>query len=352
DKDGNILDKESLDYFSRINLDKACFNIYISSGNKIASCCRLSNDLDLAGADSFGNGGVSLGSHRVVTVNLARLGKRAKSYDHLIELMNEQLELAKNTLNAHRKLLEKRNDQNFLPFVKRGLVVMSRLFSTFGMNGIYECLEQMGHSIMTKQGKQMAINILQEIKDYATNCTKEYGHPFNVEQVPGESLAIKLAKKDELLYGLDYPIYANQFVPLWVDCDIMDRIELDGAFSKVLTGGGISHLNMSEKLTHANQMKKLIECSIKHGCEHFAINYNYCRCENKHTTISGQTDICPICAGKITDQYTRIVGYLTPVSSWNKGRRKEHSERIFKKEATLGSKINTVVKKELKEKEL
>ena len=52
-----------------------------------------------------------------------------------------------------------------------------------------------------------------------------------------------------------------------------ERIKLDGAFSKVLTGGGISHLNLGERLTHENQMKKLIEYAIKYGCEHFAINY-------------------------------------------------------------------------------
>jgi len=339
DDDGNVLDQKALEYFTKINLDKGCFNIYISSGNKVASCCRLTNDYDLAGIDSFGNGGVSLGSHRIVALNLARLGKRATSYDHLITLLKEQLGFAEKTLLAHRTLLETRKKQNFLPMVRRGLISMDRLFSTFGICGVYECLEQLGHSIMTQQGKQMAFNLLQEIKDYSIACAKKHGTMFNVEQVPAESLAVKLAKKDNIVYGMDYPIYANQFVPLWVDCDILERIKLDGAFSKVLTGGGISHLNMGEKLTHENQMKKMIQCAIKYGCEHFAINYNYCCCENKHTTISGQTSVCPICSGKITDQYTRVVGYLTPVSAWNSGRRKEHARRVFKKEATLNGDV-------------
>ncbi len=335
DEQGNVLDKKALEYFTDINLHKGCFNIYISSGNKIASCCRLTNDLDLAGADSFGNGGISLGSHRVVTINLARIGKKAQSYNELITLLHEQLDRAGKTLVAHKKLLIKRKNEGFLPFTRRGLIIMERLFSTFGINGVYECVEQMGHSIITEQGKQLAFNILQEIKDYSTACSKKYGMPFNVEQVPGESLAVKLALKDALLFGMDYPIYANQFVPLWVDCDIIERMKLDGAFSKVLTGGGISHLNFGEKLTHRNQMKTLIECAIKYGCEHFAINYNYCRCENKHTTISGQVKACPICSGKIMEQYTRIVGYLTPVSAWNRGRREEHAERIFKLQSEL-----------------
>jgi len=132
------------------------------------------------------------------------------------------------------------------------------------------------------------------------------------------------------MYGLKYDIYANQFVPLWVDCDVVNRIEIDGAFSKVLTGGGISHLNIGEKLTHKDQMKKLIEYSISVGCEHFAINYNFCRCANEHTTVAGPSEKCPMCSAPIVGQYTRVVGYIVPVESWNRGRQKEHKTRVFK----------------------
>ncbi|KKP26898.1 MAG: Oxygen-sensitive ribonucleoside-triphosphate reductase-like protein [candidate division TM6 bacterium GW2011_GWF2_30_66] len=330
DENENILDQRALEYFSEINLEKGCFNIYISSGNKIAMCCRFVNDLDLAGTDSFGNGGLSIGSHRVVTVNLARLGYLANSYDHLIELLHDRLDTAAKALLAHKQLLRNRVDANFLPFVQRGIISLDRLFSTFGINGISECLEQMGYSILTQSGKEMSKSILDDIRRYAAECTKKYDSNFNVEQVPAESLAVHLAKKDAIAYGMDYEIYSNQFVPLWVDCDVANRIEIDGIFSKVLTGGGISHLNIGEKLTHKDQMKKLIAYSIKVGCEHFAINYNFCKCQNDHTTIAGPSTVCPMCGAPIVGQYTRVIGYFTPVSSWNRGRQKEHTKRVFK----------------------
>jgi ribonucleoside-triphosphate reductase len=128
---------------------------------------------------------------------------------------------------------------------------------------------------------------------------------------------------------MDYPLYANQFIPLWVQADIVDRIKLDGQFSRVLTGGGISHLNIGERLTSINQMKRLIEYTVACGCEHFAVNYNYCMCSQKHVTVSGPSQKCPLCASPIIEQYTRVVGFYTPVSAWNKGRRKEHGERYF-----------------------
>ena len=97
------MDQEAFEYFSSINLEKAGFNIYISSGNKIASCCRLINDLDLAGIDSFGNGGVSLGSHRVVTLQiwLVLALKDNRFEDVMIELKDILLQ-AKDILIAHQ----------------------------------------------------------------------------------------------------------------------------------------------------------------------------------------------------------------------------------------------------------
>lgn len=329
DDNRKIIDKEAFEYFSSINVEKAAFNIYISSGNKIASCCRLINDYDLAGVDSFGNGGISLGSHRIVTVNLARIGYKAGSYEVAIERLKEELAKSRDILIAHRELLNDGIKRGFLHLFNHGIMHMSRFFSTFGLNGVYECLQELGTPITTKQGNLRAQEILNLIKEFAHECSRQTGNMFNVEQVPAESLAVKFAQKDNLVYGMDYPLYANQFIPLWVQTDIVDRVKLDGQFSRVLTGGGISHLNIGERLTSVNQMKRLIEYTVECGCEHFAVNYNYCMCSQDHVTIAGPSQQCPICASPITEQYTRVVGFYTKVSAWNKGRRVEHGKRYF-----------------------
>ena len=326
-----ILDKKAFEYFSKINLEKGCFNIYISQGNKVASCCRLINDLDMAGVDSFGNGGISLGSHRVVTVNLARLGRLSGSLEELKTNVRAKLADSRDLLIAHRELLRKRIKQGFLKFFDYHIMDINRLFSTFGVNGIYECMEEIGTPMDTPEGIKNAHIILDVINKFAKECSTQTGNSFNIEQVPAESLAVKFAAKDAYLYGMDYPLYANQFIPLWVDCDIVERIRLDGEFSRSLTGGGISHLNIGEKLEAESQMQKLIEYSIKAGCEHFAVNYNFAKCRKDHISVAGPSLLCPICGEGIVDNYTRIIGYFTPVSAWNKGRRSEHGRRIFKK---------------------
>jgi ribonucleoside-triphosphate reductase len=222
-------------------------------------------------------------------------------------------------------------ESGFLKFFRYNIMHINRMFSTFGINGVYECLEELNMPITTTKGKALAHTILNRIKSYAHECSKKYKNSFNVEQVPAESLAVKFAAKDALLYNMNYSIYANQFIPLWVDQDIIDKIKLDGEFSKTLTGGGISHLNLGEKLTSSEQMKKIIEYAVKSGCEHFAINYNFSKCNFDHITVAGPSKTCSLCGGDIVENFTRIIGYFTPVSAWNKGRRTEHGKRIFKK---------------------
>ncbi len=329
DENRKILDQKAFDYFSRINLKKGCFNIYIASGNKIASCCRLVNDFDLGGCDSFGNGGVSIGSHRVVTINLARLGKLADSFDELILLVRDKLNDAKDLLVAHRRLIKDRASKGLLSLFNQGIIQESRLFSVFGINGVYECLESLGFSLKTKKGQDVASFLLEEIRNFSAESSKSCGVPFSVEQVPAESLAIKFAAKDSYLYGSNYKIYSNQFIPLWASYDIFDRIKVDGFLSKSLTGGGITHLNIGERLTSPSQMKKLITCAVEAGCEHFAVNYNFSVCQRDHVTIAAPYKVCSICGEEIKDHYTRIVGCFVPISSWNKGRREEHKMRVF-----------------------
>lgn len=328
DDNRTVIDTEAFDYFADLNVERACFNIYISSGNKIASCCRLVNDYDLAGIDSFGNGGVSLGSHRVITINLARLGHRAQNVHTLFPLLQEQLEAARDLLVAHRILLKRNIENGLLTFFTMGLLHEERMFSTIGLTGLYECMQELNYDLTTDEGRMYAQEILAYIKSFAHTTAKETKKWFNVEQVPAETLAVSFAAKDKIVYQMPYDMYANQFIPLWVECDIVDRIRIDGIFSRSLTGGSIVHINCAERLT-TSQMKRIISYAITCGCEHFAVNYNYCVCAQKHVTIAGPSLQCPICAAPITEQYTRVVGMLTPISSWNNVRQKEHGKRKF-----------------------
>lgn len=352
DDDKNVIDKEAFEYFCQINMHNSPFNVYISSGHKIASCCRLLSSYETH-FDSMGNGGTSLGSVRVCTINLPRIGhntiinviknsttdsitwsgegKLPISDDiikqELAKELNKVLTKCETLLRCHRQLIENQIANDFLPFFKNGIMSLKRMFCTVGINGIYECVKELVADPLSDEGVMYYKYILEYIHNYTENASKS-GVLFNCEEVPAESLASKFAQKDKVVCGMNYDIYSNQFVPLACNVDIHKRISFEGQFSKYLSGGCITHINMTDKITSVDQMRELMTYIIKSGVEHYAINYNFCMCVNKHLTTNKPHMPCREC-GQPVQEYTRIIGYFVPIEQFSSGRKKEHMTRTF-----------------------
>lgn len=336
-ENGEIPDQDFLDWTSKVNLDTGCFNIYVNSGSKIASCCRLVNDVERMQyrADTFGNGGLSIGSHRVVTINLPRIAERCTDTDHFENILHQTCDIARDLLLIHRyEILRRRIDQGFLKFFNPlKWFSLDHLFSTIGIIGVYEMNKFMGLDITSQDGTEFTTDILKRIEELAVSYSKENKCSFNVEEIPGESVAIKFCQKDNIMFGenkFGFKMYSNQYIPLIENALIPERIQITGQFQDILSGGGILHINMQDKIDDPADMKHLIEYTIKHGVSHFAVNYGFGKCENGHTTVCGNSNTCAICGASITDHYTRIVGYFTHVDSWNPTRREfEFPRRVF-----------------------
>ena len=168
---------------------------------------------------------------------------------------------------------------------------LNRMFCTFGINGIYECVKELIEEPLSNEGITYYKFVLGKIHSYAESISKS-GVLFNCEEVPAESLATKFATKDSIVHDMNYDIYSNQFVPLSCGIDLHKRITFEGQFSKYLSGGCITHINMIDRLTSVQQMKDLMTYIIKSGVEHYAINYNFCICENEHLTTNKPGCLC------------------------------------------------------------
>jgi ribonucleoside-triphosphate reductase len=331
-----IIDKEFLEFISKVNLDKGCFNIYVNSGNKIASCCRLINDMRQFKSDTFGNGGMNLGSHRVVTINLPRIALEAHgNFKLFFSGLQTELETVRDLLVVHREdILKRRVDAGFLKFFNPlKWLTANRFFSTIGIIGVYEMNILMGYDITSEEGTNFTLNVLNYIEDFAKKTSKETGNSYNVEEIPGESVASKLCEKDKVIFGKDsipFNLYSNQYIPLIADVPIPERIKITGKFMEILSGGGILHLNVKERLTDASVMRDLILYAVRNGVGHLAINYGFGICENGHTTVCGNETECRICGACIKDHITRVIGYFSKVSNWQKTRREfEFPKRVF-----------------------
>lgn len=308
------------------------------TGGIITHNCRLINDVDTmkeyaAQSNSFGGVGISLGSHRVITINFNRLTLESKTKEDYFKLLDQRIEDSAKILRSHKNLLKMLADKGMQLFIQNGWIPMDKLFSTFGILGLVEANEyaRANYSEYKEDGTDFIKDSLVYLNEKMIEQSRKYNIIGNIEQIPAESMAVRLAKADKLLFGEDkvpFKLYANQFIPLWKEATIWDKMMTDGYYNQLITGGGIVHAQIGERVT-PKQAKKIIEFSVKSGCEHFALNAVYSVCSKGHTTF-GKQKTCPVCGDQNMEHFTRVVGFFTKVENWNTVRRDwEFDKRTF-----------------------
>ena len=60
------------------------------------------------------------------------------------------------------------------------------------------------------------------------------------------------------------------------------------------------------------------------GVTYFAFNTKIQSCENHHAFYG---NVCPICGRPVDTEYTRIVGFYTPIKTWSSERKAEYKMR-------------------------
>ena len=333
-RDSKIVDESFRRKIAEANLEWGFINIYCGETSTLSSCCRLRSETDSEYFNSFGAGSTKIGSLGVVTLNLPRLAERACGCqdDFFTGLIDVGVDAV--AINAaKRKIIKERIDRGNMPLYDCGHMDLSKQYSTIGITGLYEAVEYLGYDIRRKEGEDFTLKILDTLDLICRNAQAEYGAPHNLEQVPAESSSVKLASKDFLLgynkrefdnYGNGFqlhPYYSNQFIPLTAEADMLERIRLQGAFDKKFSGGAICHVNVEEKLEDPKRIEELIDHCAESGVVYWAINYCIQRCANGHMSV-GRVDTCD-CGAAITENFTRVVGFLTNVENWNKVRREE-----------------------------
>ncbi|MFH1820563.1 MAG: anaerobic ribonucleoside-triphosphate reductase, partial [Candidatus Nealsonbacteria bacterium] len=209
-------------------------------------------------------------------------------------------------------------------------------FSTIGLVGMNECLLNfMNENTGTKQGRKMAGEILDFMREKLTAYQKETNNLYNLEATPAESTAYRLAKRDKEKYpdiitaGAEVPYYTNSIhLPVNYTDDLFEVLKLQDELQTKFTGGTVIHLFLGERISNIQTVKAL----VKKIFENFHLPYitltpTFSVCP-QHGYISGEHFECPRCLIKQPcEVYSRIVGYLRPVSQWNKGKKEEFNDR-------------------------
>jgi len=320
-----------------IELEK---NHYFATNTIISHNCRLRSDLSKVKeySNSFGVG-ISIGSHRVVTLNLPRIAFESEDNDTFIKNLEHNTKMAQDILSIHRQIIVDNINKGKLPLYTHQFMFLNRQFSTIGFIGLNEACEVMDSDIISKAGLGFAKIILSKIAELNEQKAKADGNMWNIEQIPGESAAYELAQKDKKLFtNHKYTMYGNQYIPLWKNTDIEERIKVQGELDSYTSGGGILHLNCTDSLD-PEQIKQLIEYAAKKGVIYFAVNMNIVKCTNCGKLYVGKFDKSP-CHNAPVINYTRVVGFFVPVQQWSRPRREEYKIRQFYKTSDVNNYVN------------
>lgn len=319
DKDNKIIDKQFQKLIAEKNLSFGFINYYMGKTSTLSSCCRLRSEADNEYFNSFGAGSTKIGSLGVVTINLPRWAHRLKNNKSpiAIEVLADYCAMIN---AAKRKILKSRIRRGAMPLYDLGHMDIKKQYSTTGFNGLAEALEILNEDILSEQGQEWASRILEAINTTNDKWEKQLKCPHNMEQVPAESSAVKLATKDRMLgFNDKYNLYSNQFIPLTVPANMLTRLTLQGKFDRLCSGGAICHINVGEKITSVDNMMELMDYAAEQGVVYWAVNYAIKRCTGNHVWIDGDT--CPYCGGPVNEVTTRVVGFFTNVAHWNPSRR-------------------------------
>ena len=313
-------------------------------------CCRLRIDnrqLEYRGGGLFGSNPMT-GSVGVVTINLPRLALKSNNEKEFFKGLAELMDMAKDSLETKRKVLERLTDANLYPYTKFYLRNIKQRFnqywknhfSTIGLIGTNEAaLNLLGVDIGTEKGKAFAEKTLDFMRDRLVEYQKETGNNYNLEATPAEGTTYRLAQLDKASFPdrahfangigaeVKCPFYTNSsHLPVNYTDDLFELMDLQDNLQTKYTGGTVIHFFLGERMDDPQTLKKL----VKTICENYKLPYftfspSFSICKN-HGYIVGEHPECPKC-GETTEVYSRVVGFLRPVSQWNKGKQAEFEMR-------------------------
>lgn len=312
-------------------------NSPLSPSDVRSMCCRLQLDLRKLrsrGGGLFGSAEMT-GSIGVVTINLARLGYLADTKEDFFGRLTHLTDLARNSLEIKRKVIEKNIEQGLLPYTKRYLYSLRNHFSTIGLNGCNEaCLNLLGEDVSTPAGKAFALEILDFMRNHLADYQEETGNFYNLEATPAEGATYRFAKEDRIRFpGIiqsgtpDAPYYTNSTqLPVSYTDNPIEALEHQDELQTKYTGGTVFHLFLGERLPDWRACKRLVrKVANNFRLPYFTITPTFSICPT-HGYLNGEVEKCPQCGGEC-EVWSRVMGYHRPVRQWNKGKQSEFSER-------------------------
>ena len=339
-QNGKFVDEEFAVWAIKHNMEWSDSNLFVDgSVNSLSNCCRLKSNIeDLGYFNSIGGTALKVGSVKVSTVNLARIALDTNSEEEYLKELEKRVYINLIALDRVRYIIKRNVEKGLLPNFTYNLVDFPSLYNTIGFIGIYETMkkfgyirvDELGDTYYTDKASAFGEKIFKTMRATADRFIKENNcdYQINTEQIPGESAAAKLMKKDKFFYPnaniYDLPLYGNQFIPLGIKTTGQERVRIASEFDGYCSGGSILHYNIDAPFDSFEKAWKMVNYIADQGVTYFAFNTKIQACKNNHAFYG---NICPVCGEPVETEFTRIVGFYTPVRTYSKERKAEFEMR-------------------------
>ena len=356
----DIIDKDYKNLCAEMYSKGHSFFTYISdSADSLASCCRLRNEMaENTFSPTSGLTGVKTGSCNVITLNINRIVQgwarqettwwSEKGDKNLLHCKDNIPLLKKYLINilervykyhiAYKTMLYEWEARGMYASSNGGYINIKDLFSTIGINGLNEAAEFLGLTVSNNpdyiEFLQLILGTIKEQNKIHSIPDKKRPFLFNSEVVPAEGLGVKnynWDKQDGYWVPEDRNLYNSYFYNAHDNTSVLDKFILHGRQTYQYTDGGSAlHCNLEEHLSK-EQYLKLLDFAVKEGTSYFTFNIPNSKCEDCGHIVKAPITECPKCKSNRITWYTRIIGYLRPVSAFSKDRQIEASKRTYSK---------------------
>jgi anaerobic ribonucleoside-triphosphate reductase len=322
---------------------------------KVSECCRVSFELsddDLS--DTKHPWRMRYNAAPYITPNLPRVAYKARgSNEKFFEILERILELI---VKAH--LQKKRYIKKLLSLKEKGPLGMltvvqqeenqaylrldktSYLISPLGVNDavFYHTGKAMHES---DKALKFGLKIVAFMKKKCDEFTKRYSSKFILEQDPAESTCYRLARLDLRYFPGEAArtvhgdlkkgeVYYTNSTHLVIDAriDPIDRIRLEGLFNPLIEGGCLTHVWLGESKPSASSIANLVKKTFFETANtQIAFSPEFTVCRNCGKVSRGLKKTCSFCKSRKVDGITRVTGFYTFTSGWNKGKIGELKDR-------------------------
>lgn len=355
-KTGDIIDKDYKDLTAEMYSKGHSFFTYISdSADSLASCCRLRNELaENTFSPTSGMTGIKTGSANVITLNVNRiiqnyfgpckheevvekeLWNDSVHRSEFVKYLTSILERVYKYHIAYKTMLYEWESKGAYASSNGGFINIKDLYSTIGINGLNEAARFLGLEVSNNpeyiQFLQLVLGTIKEQNKKHSIHDKKRPFLFNSECVPAESLGGKnyrWDKSDGYWVPEDENLYNSYFYNAHDNTSVLDKFILHGRqTASYCDGGSALHCNLQDHLSK-EQYLKLIDFAVGQGTNYFTFNIPNSQCDDCHFITKHPIKVCPKCGGTHITQYTRIIGYLRPITAFGSDRKIEAEERTY-----------------------